>query len=51
MFRQLVLLLSSIATTVSWFVFRKEDWSWILQVHFSFCITSLFDHHLSFRTF
>lgn len=30
--RQLVLLLSSIATTVSWFVFRKEDWSWILQV-------------------
>jgi len=29
--RQLVLLLSSIATTVSWFVFRKEDWSWILQ--------------------
>merc|ERR1712055_815812 len=29
--RQLVLLLTSIATTVSWFVFRKEDWSWILQ--------------------
>merc|ERR1711953_202895 len=27
----LVLLLSSIATTVSWFLFRKEDWSWILQ--------------------
>ena len=36
-----MLLLSSIATTVSWFVFRKEDWSWILQVCPAFSITSM----------
>ena len=47
MFRQLVLLLSSIATTVSWFVFRKEDWSWILQVCLAFCIHSLIPPFLS----
>jgi hypothetical protein len=30
--RQLCLLLLSIATVVVWFIFRKENWSWILQV-------------------
>merc|ERR1719188_438037 len=29
--RQLVLLSASIAASVTWFVFRKEDWAWILQ--------------------
>jgi len=30
--RQLFLLLLSIATVIVWFLFRKENWSWILQV-------------------
>merc|ERR1719220_2025270 len=29
--RQFLLLLASIATSATWFVFRKTDWSWILQ--------------------
>ena len=29
--RQFLLLAASIATSVTWFVFRKTDWSWILQ--------------------
>ena len=29
--RQFLLLAGSIATSVTWFVFRKSDWSWILQ--------------------
>ena len=28
---QFLLLLCSIATSVTWFVFRKTDWSWVLQ--------------------
>ena len=31
MCRQLFLLLASISTAATWFVFRKEDWSWIIQ--------------------
>jgi hypothetical protein len=34
--RQLFLLILSIATVIVWFVFRKENWSWILQVTKSF---------------
>ena len=30
--RQFLLLAASIATSVTWFVFRKTDWSWVLQV-------------------
>merc|ERR1719507_1046983 len=29
--RQFLLLAASIATSATWFVFRKTDWSWILQ--------------------
>jgi len=29
--RQLVLLVASIGTAATWFVFRKSDWSWIIQ--------------------
>jgi len=29
--RQLFLLLASISTAATWFVFRKEDWSWMIQ--------------------
>ena len=29
--RQFLLLLASIATSATWFVFRKSDWSWIIQ--------------------
>jgi len=29
--RQMLLLLCCVATTVIWFIFRKSDWSWILQ--------------------
>jgi len=29
--RQLLLLLASIGTAATWFVFRKSDWSWIIQ--------------------
>jgi len=29
--RQLVLLLASLGTAATWFIFRKSDWSWIIQ--------------------
>ena len=29
--RQLFLLILSITTVIIWFVFRKENWAWILQ--------------------
>ena len=29
--RQILMLAASIATSATWFVFRKSDWSWILQ--------------------
>jgi len=29
--RQLVLLVASIGTAATWFVFRKADWSWVIQ--------------------
>ena len=29
--RQFLLLAASIATSATWFVFRKADWSWVLQ--------------------
>jgi len=29
--RQLILLLLSLGTAATWFIFRKQDWSWIIQ--------------------
>lgn len=29
--RQLLLLVASIGTAATWFVFRKSDWSWVIQ--------------------
>ena len=41
--RHILLLAASIATSASWFVFRKSDWSWILQdiLGIMLCISTL----------
>ena len=41
--RQILLLAASIATSASWFVFRKSDWSWVLLdiLGIMLCISTL----------